>query len=250
MGYAGAFEPDFTAAAYYELHIEQGPVLETAGVPIGVVTSIQGVRWYAIQLHGRDAHAGTTPSGARRDSFMAAARLSLRLREEALTLDQDLRFTVGRVEVEPNSQNTIPGLTTLFIDVRHASTQVLERFEHVMANAVSEVALIEGTSGKFRRTMSVPPVLFNESLQDRLMAGARTIGVEPIRLPSGAMHDASSLAAGIPSAMIFVQSRDGISHNPDEWSEPAHVAAACEALAQAIVSQACTATNVADAAHD
>lgn len=250
IGYAGTFKPDFAVSAYYELHIEQGPALETAGVPIGVVSSIQGVRWYALQLRGRDAHAGTTPAGARQDSFMAAARISLALRDEAKSIDPDLRFTIGRVEVEPNSQNTVPGLTNLFIDLRHADTRVLDRFERSMTKAVEAAAAIEGTSAKVQRTMSVPPVLFDASLQSRLVAGARALGIQPMLLPSGAMHDASSLASQFPAAMIFVQSRDGISHNPDEWSEQGHVALACEVLARAIISHGSPDSGVRAAAHD
>lgn len=238
IGYAGAAMDDFDVLAYYELHIEQGPVLERADAAVGVVDGIQGVRWYEISLTGRDAHAGTTPMGNRKDSLMAAATIALDLRARAMTYEPDLRFTIGHVRIEPNSVNTIPGHATLLIDLRHGYDDVLDGFEEIIAERVGKIADQEGVQSAFRRTMTVPPAVFDHSMQERLVEAARHAGIVPERLPSGAMHDASSMARIVPTAMIFVQSRDGISHNPAEWSSPGHVATACEVLARALLSHA------------
>lgn len=239
IGYAGKPLEGFDFLAYYELHIEQGPVLERIGAPVGVVDGIQGVRWYEIRLDGRDAHAGTTPMEDRKDSFMAAASLALDLRTKALAHDPDLRFTVGRVEVEPNSTNTIPGRTSMFIDLRHGDDRILDGFEKIIEERSNAIARAEKVGCALKKTMTVPPALFDPAMQQRLVDAALTLGLTPHRLPSGAMHDASSMARIMPTAMVFVQSRDGISHNPAEWSSPEHVGAACEVLARAVLSHAC-----------
>ncbi|WP_028035766.1 M20 family metallo-hydrolase [Chelativorans sp. J32] len=238
IGYAGQRLLDFEALAYYELHIEQGPVLELAKAPVGIVEGVQGVRWFEIEFHGQDAHAGTTPMDGRSDSFMAAASLALRLREGAISLEKNIRFTVGRVEVSPNSQNTVPGSTRLHIDVRHGSSPVLDAFERLMVEVISEVEAQENVRVGIRQTMGVAPVDFDHTCRERLWKCARALGLEPVSLQSGAMHDASSLATSLPTAMLFVQSRDGISHNPLEWSDPDHIATACEILAQAVLLHA------------
>lgn len=250
IGYAGQSMADFGVLAYYELHIEQGPVLEAAKAPVGIVDGIQGVRWFEIELHGHDAHAGTTPMDNRSDSFMAAATLASRLRERAVSLDRHIRFTVGRIEVSPNSQNTVPGLATLHIDLRHGSTPVLDAFERIMAETIPEVEAQEHVRAGIRQTMRVEPVTFDETCREHLLGSARALGLDPVSLPSGAMHDASSLATKVPAAMLFVQSRDGISHNPLEWSEPEHVATACEILAQAVLLHAGTKGRWGDESRD
>jgi N-carbamoyl-L-amino-acid hydrolase len=250
IGYAGQPMTDFEVLAYYELHIEQGPVLEAAKAPVGIVEGIQGVRWFEVELRGHDAHAGTTPMDNRSDSFMAAAALASRLRERAISLDKHIRFTVGRIEVSPNSQNTVPGLTTLHIDLRHGSTAVLDAFEKVMAETIPEVETQERVRVNARQTMRVEPVTFDETCRRHLLASARAFGLDPVSLPSGAMHDASSLATKVPAAMLFAQSRDGISHNPLEWSEPEHVASACEILAQAVLVHAGTKGRWGDESRD
>lgn len=239
IGYAGKTDFKRSIGAYYELHIEQGPVLERANQPIGVVEGIQGVRWYEVLITGQDAHAGTTPIQNRQDSFMAAAALATELRLQALSLDPDLRFTIGCIEVSPNSTNTVPGQTKLTIDLRHGDTETLDTFEIKMAAAVSQIDRKEGVKTSSRRVMDVPPAHFDEAMKQRLYDNAIRLCAEPVlRLPSGAMHDASSLAKSIPTAMIFVQSRNGISHNPAEWSEPDHIRMACEVLAQTVLEHA------------
>jgi beta-ureidopropionase / N-carbamoyl-L-amino-acid hydrolase len=236
IGYFGRPAKPLRVQGYYELHIEQGPVLEQLQWPVGVVTGIQGVRWYEIELVGRDAHAGTTPMADRQDSFMAAAGLALKLRDRATSHNPDLRFTVGRLEVRPNSQNTISGNTKLFVDLRHGDSALLDAFETIMAEELEETRQAEVSQATIKRTMIVLPAIFDISMQLRLQDSGRSFGLELPRLPSGAMHDASSLAKQVPTAMLFVQSRGGISHNPAEWSEPEHIELACEILARTILT--------------
>lgn len=238
IGYAGQPVTDLDPLAYYELHIEQGPFLERAGADVGVVTGVQGVRWFEIELLGRDSHAGTTPMTARSDSFMAASAIALELRKRADALDPEIRFTIGRVEVSPNSTNTIPGRTRLFVDLRHSDAETLDTFERTIPAPVEGLAQAEQVRASVTRLMEVPPVRFSADMQARLHEAAQALGVHPPTLGSGAMHDASNLATVVPTAMVFVQSRDGISHNPQEWSEPSHVTAACEILAQAVLAHA------------
>lgn len=237
-GYAGSAALQIPVAGYYELHIEQGPVLEQAGIAVGVVEGVQGVRWLAVTLTGEDRHAGTTPAGERRDAFMAAARLALDMRTAAALLSPDLRITFGRVTVEPNSTNTVPGRATLAIDLRHSQTALLDRMEGEIRAAVAGLAGSEGVGGTVARLMDVAPVHFDARMQAIIASAAERLGIRTLRLPSGAMHDASNLATVAPAAMIFVPSRGGISHNESEWTEPQHVTEGCEVLAQAVLHHA------------
>nr|WP_281502980.1 Zn-dependent hydrolase [Ancylobacter crimeensis] len=238
IGYAGRERFSGRIAGYYELHIEQGPVLERAGVPIGVVEGVQGVRWLEIDLAGEDRHAGTTPAADRRDAFMAAAGLATRMRGAALAHDRAFRITFGRVAVEPGSVNTVPGRVTMSVDLRHSDVGLLERVEQEITEAVAALRGTEGVVGTVRRTMDVAPVAFDPAMQDVIEGAACEIGAATRRLPSGAMHDASNLARIVPGAMVFVPSRGGISHNENEWTEPEHIADGCEVLARAMLRHA------------
>lgn len=238
IGYAGSSRLTDPIAGYYELHIEQGPVLERANATIGVVEGIQGVRWLSVELTGEDRHAGTTPAADRRDAFMAAARLAIDARSFALALDTEFRITFGRICVEPGSINTVPGKVTMSVDLRHSDVSLLDRLEAEITRAVAALAGSEGTAGTVTRTMDVAPVRFDAAMQDNIEACAAKLGIATRRLPSGAMHDASNLARVMPSAMIFVPSRGGISHNESEWTDPAQVADGCEVLARAVLRHA------------
>jgi N-carbamoyl-L-amino-acid hydrolase len=238
IGYAGSARLTERIAGYYELHIEQGPVLEGAGVSVGIVDGVQGVRWLSIEFNGEDRHAGTTPARDRRDAFMAAARLAVDMRRTALALDEDFRITFGRIGVEPGSVNTVPGRVTMTADLRHSDVGYLDRIEQEFKAAVATLRDSEGVDGVVTRLMDVAPVRFHAAMQETIAAAASELGIATRRLPSGAMHDASNLATVAPSAMIFVPSRGGISHNEREWTEPAHIADGCEVLARAVLGHA------------
>ena len=212
-------------SAFLELHIEQGPVLENAGITLGAVTGIQGVRWYQVVCEGSAAHAGTTPMHMRRDamSLAIAATEQLRRLGDALA-GSELRITFGRWQVEPNAINTIPSRVTFSVDFRHADPAVLEAFDQQLTECLPEYC--QATAGFIH-----PPVQFPDTIVGTVTAACQALNQPFIPLRSGAFHDAMYLAAHCPTGMIFVPSRDGISHNPAEFTEPADLTAGTRVLA-------------------
>lgn len=229
-------------AACVELHIEQGPVLEAARVPLGVVVGIQSVRWYRVRLTGMAAHAGTTPMDVRADAMAAAVEVAHRLYAHAAqAADSGLRLTLGRWLVGPNSVNTIPGEVEFTIDVRCVDEPVLERFDAALGEIVRShawpgriglecffsrppthfpapmLALVEQACGRACRQASQPP---------------------PMTVTSGAFHDAMYLAEHCPTAMIFVPSKGGVSHNAAEETAPHELLLGAQALAYAVTALA------------
>lgn len=229
-------------AGCVELHIEQGPVLEAARVPLGVVVGIQSVRWYRVRLTGMAAHAGTTPMDVRVDAMAAAVEVAHRLYAHAAqAADSGLRLTLGRWLVGPNSVNTIPGEVEFTIDVRCVDEPVLERFDAALGEIVRShawpgriglecffsrppthfpapmLALVEQACGRACRQASQPP---------------------PITVTSGAFHDAMYLAEHCPTAMIFVPSKGGVSHNAAEETAPHELLLGAQALAYAVTALA------------
>lgn len=229
-------------AACVELHIEQGPVLERAQAALGVVSGIQSVRWYKVDCVGMAAHAGTTPMDERSDAMKAAVAIAQKLylyaEKEAAS---NLRLTLGRWQVGPNSVNTIPGNVEFTIDVRCVDAAVLERFELYL----TEITTAHQWRGNisFGCFFSRPPTHFPEdmlSLIERacVRAGHLAQRGDPKRLTSGAFHDAMYLADHCPTAMIFVPSKDGISHNAAEETAPEDLYLGVQALAYTLVELA------------
>jgi N-carbamoyl-L-amino-acid hydrolase len=229
-------------AGYVELHIEQGPVLERAGVPLGVVTGIQSVRWYRVECTGMAAHAGTTPMDERSDAMAAAVSVAHQLYAHALAeAGNNLRLTLGRWQVGPNSINTIPGKVEFTIDVRCVDEAVLERFE----DALRDITQAHAWRGRivFECIFLRAPTKFPETmlaLIDRACTRAARLSARgaPLRLTSGAFHDAMYLADHCPTAMIFVPSKGGISHNAAEATEPHDLFLGVQALAYTVVELA------------
>lgn len=221
--------------AFVEAHIEQGPVLEQAGVPIGIVAGVQGVRWFRVRARGRAAHAGTTPLPLRRDALRAVHALLGELYRAADEV-ADLRLTVGRIEVSPASINTVPGDSVVTVDMRHAESTVLDECE----------ALLRGFCADERHgcTLSVEPLMqlattpFDDGIRASLRHAANALGLPAVDIMSGAFHDSVHLAAHCPTGMLFVPSRDGVSHHPDEYTEPSLLAAGARVLAVALASTA------------
>jgi len=215
--------------AYVEAHIEQGPVLEDGGQRLGVVTFIQGVRWYEITVHGSSAHAGTTPMGVRQDALLTAASLVHRLHTAAMSRqDPDLRWTVGRFEVSPGSVNTVADRVRFTVDLRHPQEAVLDAMEAMLRATL--VADAGACRCELRDLMRRAPTPFDPGVLATLEAAVRLTG-EPYRqLGSGAFHDAMYLADVCPSAMLFVPSHRGISHNAAEDTPEADLIAGVRAL--------------------
>ena len=223
--------------AYLEAHIEQGPVLEAGGHTLGVVTGIQGVRWFEITVHGSSAHAGTTPHAARQDALMTAARLVTQIGELVeRRADEALRVTVGRFEAAPGSINTIANRVLFTIDLRHPDEAVLEQLETAFQS------IVETGAGKcrcdMRNLMRRAPTVFDPQVLAVLDAAVRECGVPSSRLGSGAFHDAMYLADVCPTAMLFVPSLGGISHNPAEDTAEADLVHGARALAGALTALA------------
>ena len=220
---------------YVEAHIEQGPVLEASGKTIGIVESAQAARWYHVAVTGEARHAGTTPAVRRRDAFMAASSFAVESRRRLLAMDPNVRFTIGRVELGTNAPNTVPGQADFTIDLRFPDERILDRAEAALQEVLSDVDRREGTRSCFQITHLVPAVRFDADLTRDIEVLA---GNKGMRLSSGAMHDACAIAAVAPTAMIFVPSRDGISHHQDEWLEPHDAAVGADLLFRVMESKA------------
>ncbi len=226
----------FPIAAYVEAHIEQGPLLERAGKPIGVVRGVQGLRWFAIEVLGEAAHAGTTPLRHRKDALKAATAMVTAL-EEAMHDDTDtVRFTVGRFEVEPGSPNTVPARVLFTIDLRHPEAAVLDRLSAGIAPLCDANA--RGCAVTVTQTTEAAPTIFDPAVVETIDRWRRDLGFPGMEMVSGAGHDAVYLARVCPSGMIFVPCESGISHNEIESATPSDLAAGTKVLTAALVDLA------------
>jgi hydantoinase/carbamoylase family amidase len=218
---------DRSPAAFVELHIEQGPVLDALGAPLGIVTSIAGLARLRVTFSGHGGHAGTTPMLRRRDALVAAAAFVLSVREAAETREGAVA-TVGYLKVEPNAANVVPTQVELLVDARAPEAGTLSAL-------VDEIEAAAGDA-HVDHLGRLPPVVIDPDLRASLRAVVEELGLLAPQLLSGAGHDAGVLAAaGVPSAMLFVRSRaGGVSHSPDEHSDDVDVALAVDALEGAL----------------
>jgi beta-ureidopropionase / N-carbamoyl-L-amino-acid hydrolase len=239
IGWAGdAPVPGPAPYAFVELHVEQGPVLEEAGVTIGAVTGVQGISWREFVVAGQSNHAGTTPMRLRRDPAYVAAQVVTYVRRLAREYD-GLRGTVGRLRLHPDLVNVVPATATFTVDLRHTDEAGLVTAEEQLAQFVADTAVREATTVESSRSLArFAPVRFDETVIALVERSAEARGLSSMRLPSGAGHDAQMLARVCPTGMIFVPSRDGISHNPAEHTDPEHLAAGASVLLDTLVELA------------
>jgi N-carbamoyl-L-amino-acid hydrolase len=223
--------------AYFEAHIEQGPVLENAGNTIGVVTGALGQRWFEATLRGMDAHAGPTPMQLRRDALLGASFLIQEVNRLA-KVDEHARGTVGMIVNRPNSRNVVPGETVISIDFRDTQVAGLDRMEQGLRAAAQRIAAEQGLEIDLRQTVFFPPCHFDATCVAAVRAGAARLGYRNMDIVSGAGHDAVHIAGVAPTAMIFVPCEGGISHNEIENATPADLAAGCNVLLQAVLETA------------
>lgn len=211
---------------YLECHVEQGPVLAHAGMEIGVVTGVQGISWVELTLHGRSAHAGTTPMELRRDPGVVAARIHVHLREMVASgAYGQLRATMGRVQPYPGLVNIVPSRVVCTVDLRNPDEAALRRAEADLADAIERFAAAEGVRVETRQTARTPPIPFSPDVQAQVAAAAEALGLRHQSIVSGAGHDAQELAAVCRAGMVFVPGEyDGISHNPREFSTTRQIA--------------------------
>ncbi len=218
-----------TAEAYLELHIEQGPVLERMGLPLGVVLGTFGVERHAIRYTGQSAHAGSTPMDARRDAFGAAAKLGLEIREIARR--NGGVCTVGSCVTKPGIVTAVVGLCEITLDQRHLEAGTLARMLAEAKDAGERIAAEEKVEVEWERIWQIEPIHFDPDLIELAEEAVKEVAETSHRLPSGPLHDAAEVArAGIPTVMLFVQSLRGLSHTKEEDTRPEHLELAVQAL--------------------
>jgi N-carbamoyl-L-amino-acid hydrolase len=221
------------AAAYVELHIEQGPVLERLGLPLGVVLGTSGVERHSVRFTGQAAHAGSTPMDSRQDALAAAARLLLAVRDPAR--EAQGVATVGTCVVEPGIVTAVPGRCEITIDQRHLDAGTLHALLDGAREEAARIAAEEGVEVEWRRLWRIDPVGFDPELIALADEAVRELAGESHRLPSGPLHDAAEVArAGIPTVMVFVQSLRGLSHAKEEDTGPEHLELSVRALARTV----------------
>ena len=223
---------------YFELHIEQGPVLEQRGRTIGVVGGVLGIRWYDCTVTGQESHAGPTPMASRRDALQVAARLMQEVVACAGRHGPDGRGTVGAVQVHPNSRNVIPGAVTFSIDLRNATDALCDAMDADIRATAQRIATESGLAIAIEPVSSYPAQPFDPGMMATIARCARQLGHDPLPIVSGAGHDAVYLARVAPTGMIFIPCRDGLSHNEAESATPEHVAVGADVLLHAVLERA------------
>jgi N-carbamoyl-L-amino-acid hydrolase len=239
IGYAGP-EParPFPADAYFELHIEQGPILEAEGKQIGIVTGAQAQVWYEAVAFGRDSHAGTTPPSARRDALVATARIIDRVDQLMRARGELGRGTVGRLQVFPNSCNVIPGEVRFSIEFRHPSDAEVAALAASFPAEAQALAAACGVKLELTELFRIPAQPFDPACVDLVRKGAAHHGYSTHEIVSGAGHDAVYVARHVPTAMIFTPCKNGLSHNEEESIEPEEADAGCQVLFDAVLARA------------
>ncbi|MEJ1126508.1 Zn-dependent hydrolase [Variovorax sp. CCNWLW225] len=241
IGYSGSAPASAAASpvgAYFEAHIEQGPVLEANERVIGVVEGALGQRWYDVVVQGMEAHAGPTPMELRKDALLAASELVIEVNRIALAHAPHARGTVGWIDNYPNSRNVIPGRVKLSVDLRAADDVVLSAMDAELKEAVQRIAAKGKVEATVEQVVYFPPQPFTPTLVSAIREAAQAQGMTWMNVISGAGHDAVYLARVCPTAMIFVPCLDGISHNEIEDAQPDHLEAGCNVLLQAMLQSA------------
>ena len=239
IGYLGDEEPgQHPIGAYFETHIEQGPVLEDADKVIGVVPAVMGLSWYDCTVSGMEAHAGPTPMGLRRDALQVATGIMQEVVAIANRYPPYGRGTVGMVQVFPNSRNVIPGQVKFSIDLRNVNDDLLNTMHEEMLAFVAKTRSETGLGIEVERVSYYPPCPFHPDCVNAVRAATDKLGYSVMDVVSGAGHDAIYAARVAPSGMIFVPCKDGISHNEIEDAKPEHLEAGCNVLLHAMLERA------------
>jgi len=239
IGYIGDQEPgDHPIGAYFETHIEQGPVLEDHDKTIGVVTGVLGIRWYDCVVTGMEAHAGPTPMALRKDALQVATRLMQEVVACAHRHPPHGRGTVGMVQVHPNSRNVIPGRVKFSIDLRNATDALCEAMDADIRAGAAKLSAESGLPIEITPVSAYPAQPFHKDCIAAVQKAANALGYSNMPAVSGAGHDAVYMARLAPAGMIFIPCKDGISHNEIEDAKPEHIEAGCNVLLQAMLERA------------
>jgi len=236
-GYAGQANPH-PLGAYFEAHIEQGPVLEQTQTTIGVVQGALGQRWFDVAIAGQDSHAGPTPMETRQDALLAASRLVLEVNRIATAFPDYARGTVGFMQVKPNSRNVVPGEVHMTVDLRNAKDATLSSMVSELKNKVPLIEKETKTQVVLQQVVYFPPSEFDAGLVASVREGSKAFGYSHRDIVSGAAHDAVYMARIAPTAMVFVPCEGGISHNEIENARPEDVAAGGNVLLHAVLGRA------------
>ncbi|HYM32214.1 MAG TPA: Zn-dependent hydrolase [Candidatus Cybelea sp.] len=239
IGYAGDVPVGGRSfGAFFETHIEQGPILEAEKKTIGVVSGAQGQRWYEVNVTGQEAHAGPTPMKRRKDALLGASRMVHEVNRIGLAHQPYACATVGLMQVSPNSRNTIPGKVFFTIDFRHPEDATLSRMDAEMRESAQRIAREIGLDMQVEQIWYSPPVKFDAKCVDAVRKGAEQLGLPSMSIVSGAGHDSCYIARVAPTGMVFVPCEDGISHNEVENATPSDIAAGCDVLLHAMIERA------------
>ena len=239
IGYIGEQEPgDHPIGAYFETHIEQGPVLEDHDVTIGVVQGVLGIRWFDCTVTGMEAHAGPTPMALRQDALQVATHLMQEVVAAALRHAPHGRGTVGMVQVFPNSRNVIPGRVKFSMDLRNATDALVDTMVDEVKAYAAQLSQTSGLGIQIEGVSSYPAQGFHPDCVDAVARAAARLGYSNMPAVSGAGHDAVYMAQLAPSGMIFIPCLNGISHNEIESAKPEHITAGCNVLLHAMLERA------------
>ena len=231
IGYRGEHVPGhLPMAAYLELHIEQGPVLEADGTAVGIVSGVQGLRWLDVRVRGTEAHAGAFPMPLREDALVSSAKVVLATEAVALKYPPGVA-TVGYIHASPNSRNVVPGEVRLEIDLRHPEEKGLAEMEAELMADIARLVPQAELSVVWRKA----PVLFDAMLRESIRQEAGALRLSALNMVSGAGHDAAHMAGKVPTAMIFIPSREGLSHNEREYSSPQQCADGASLLLRSVL---------------
>lgn len=217
-GYVQSPRPLDELEMFVEVHIEQGKQLEKAGLPCGIVTGIAGPCWLEIKLSGVAGHAGNTPMNDRQDALVAASQFVYEVSKLPKQVSETAVATVGKMFVHPNGANVIPGEVQLYVDIRDIFEETRNQLVDSVISCLDEIAAQSQVKVKVKELLRVPPVPIASDMQEKLSHSLQAHGIKEMRLPSGAGHDAMIVGEKLPVAMLFVRSKDGISHNPKEWT--------------------------------
>lgn len=233
IGYNG--EDTVRAGRYIELHIEQGPRLHTAGLPIGVVEGIQGLAWWTGEYSGESNHAGSTPMEMRKDALLAAAELATEAEKLALRIGNASVATMGRLSPKPDIINIVPGKCCFTLDFRQFESLIFEEGKKQIERLIATCAEKRGLKYAFRKAAEAPPVVFDREMVRLVEETAVKLGFASMRMVSGASHDAQFLSPFCPTVMIFVPSKGGRSHCPEEWTEAKDLENGCNVLLHSVL---------------
>lgn len=229
-GYVEARREQHEIEMFVEVHIEQGKRLEKQNLPCGVVTGIAGPCWLEFTFYGQAGHAGNTPMNDRKDALLAASEFNLEINKIPSQINDSSVVTIGKINVEPNGVNVIPGKVTLYVDIRDIYKETRDDIVSKVIEVGTTIAEKYSVKVEYEEKMCVEPVPIEEKYQELLIESCKENGIEPYSLPSGAGHDAMILGERWPIAMLFVRSKDGISHNPKEWTDLADCVRAVHVL--------------------